>query len=240
MRADVQQYLISMRTYLWGDLDTFKRVCDEVELQEKGKEPIPHSTGSAATGTSGLGSSSTTIETTNKSGNAGTSGNPPNHGRYPTLFRSTIPHALAVLATIDIMGYLIGTEKNADGTEKNITLFLHPEVTNPDFLNCLVFIYRHGMGHSFFPKVQISIAAHSTLEGKDLFYIDSGGIITLNVNALIGLMKTKFDSIMADTTIHTNIENQYDKQQSEDVLRLTKRGLDLSAFASTLKTFNDL
>ena len=240
MRADVQQYLDAMRTYLWGDLDTFKRVCDEVDLQEKGSAPIPHSTGSAATGTSGPGSSTTTIETTNPSGNAGTSGNPTNHGGYPTLFRSTIPHALAVLATIDIMGYVIGGEKNADSTEKNIPLFLNPEVTNPDFLNCLVFIYRHGMGHSFFPKVQISIAAHSTLEGKDLFYLDSGGIITLNVNALIRLMKKKFDAIMADTTIHKNIEDQYDKQEAEDVLRLKKRGLDIGVFASTLKNYKDI
>lgn len=227
MRSDVQTFLNSLQTYLYGDLETFKRICNEIEIQESLSNAQKSGTGSMSGGTV---SSTITSETT-------TSRMPTTSSSYQTKFRSTIPHALAVLAAMDILGFLIGAEKDADGTQKNITLFLNPTITDQDQLNCLAFICRNGMSHSFFPKEKISIAAHSSLDGKDLFYLDGNSVVTLNVNTLIKIMKTRFDNILADTSIHSNIETQFDKLTLIDQGKLNKKGLDLTNFATTLKQY---
>ena len=181
-----------------------------------------------------LGNHSSLTPQSTSSGNFGTSGSPTSGRSFPSKFRSTIPHALAVLATMDILGFLIGQEPNADPTEKNIKLLLNGVITDPQQLYCLVFIYRHGMAHSFFPKEKISIAAHSSLSGKDLFYVDSNATVTLNVNTLIELMKTKFDAILSNTTIHANVEAQFDKLILLDQAKLARRGLNLPELCSNI------
>jgi|GEM_PF-1535010 len=242
MRPEVKLFLDSLRNYLYGDLKTFRKICDEIEAEEnrEKKTAIPHVTESNSAGTPGI-SRSVTYETTSPSGNAGTSGYETLNQKHIGVYRSTIPHALAVLAAIDILGYLISSEPNAGATARNIEKFLAGKVTNQDQLNCLVFIYRHGMSHSFFPKGKIAIAAHSSLEGKELFYRDSNDLITLNVNALISIMVDKFDKIMADTSIHGNIETQFDKLEAEDQQKLIDRyHLDLGSFAMSLKRIDEL
>ncbi len=61
----------------------------------------------------------------------------------------TIPHILAVLSAIDIVGYLIGKGKPKD-TFKNVESFFKGIIDDVATLHCLVFVYRHGMSHSVF------------------------------------------------------------------------------------------
>ena len=237
MREDVKTFLESLRKYLYGDLDNFKRICDQIEKEESKIEepPKPHGTGSNSSGPPER-QSSITIKTTSPSGNTETSGYRAYHSDDEIKFRSTIPHTLAVLAAIDLLGYLIGNESNARSTEKNIAKFLESNIKSDDELKCLVFIYRHGMSHSFFPKLRIAIAAHSKLSGKDLFYLDNNSLITLNANTLIEFMIEKFDQIMSNTSLHENIESQFDRLLEEDKRKLAEKyNLDLDKFASTLK-----
>jgi hypothetical protein len=237
MRTDVKNYLENLKTYIYGDLGTFEAICQEIEQKESvmNIDAIPHKSSSFQEGIEEQ--SSTTTVTTNS--DASTSGNT-NLQSGKIHFRSTIPHVLAVLSIMDLLGYLTGQENTVNNTKNNISKFLAPLITDIDKLNCLIILYRHGMSHSFFPKVNIAIAAHSKLNGKDLFYLDSKDKITLNSNKLIELMKYKFESILDDSTIHLNIENQFDKLVALEENQLTKIGLDLNLFASTLTKEGDL
>ena len=101
-------------------------------------------------------------------------------------------------------------------------------------LELLVFIFRHGMSHSFFPKEKFSISVHSSLEGSELFLVDASGSITLNVNKLICVFKNKFDDILLNERIAPQIEQQYQKLISNDQKKLEDLGIDLKQFASQL------
>jgi hypothetical protein len=96
------------------------------------------------------------------------------------------------------------------------------------------------MSHSFFPKERIAIAAHSSLEGQDLFFLDNNGIITLNLNSLISIFKRKLEKILSDKTIEPNIESQFDELIKKDKTKLTKKDIDLSRIASGLKSISIL
>lgn len=236
MRTDVNNYLNNLKTYIYGDLSTFETICQEIEQKESNEniDLVPHKSSSYQDVIEGQ--TSTTTETTNSG--ASTSGNI-NLQSGIVYFRSTIPHVLAVLSTMDLLGYLIGQESTVSNTKKNISEFLAPIITDNDTLNCLIILYRHGMSHSFFPKLNIAIAAHSKLNGKALFYLDSTDRITLNANKLIELMKNRFESILFDSTMHTNIEQQFDKMGALEIKQLANIGLDLNIFASTLTKEED-
>jgi hypothetical protein len=83
------------------------------------------------------------------------------------------------------------------------------------------------MSHSFFPKEQISIAAHSSLEGKELFYLDHFGKITLNLNSLINIFKRKFEVILTDTNLFSHIDARFEKLFIRNQNILVKHNIDL-------------
>ncbi len=234
MNHDAHIFLKSLKTYLYGDLDTFRRICTEIEQRESSPSTSPEPYISASK-TAGY-SPTTTIQTTKPQFLYGTSGHGSLYGMHSHYFRSTIPHALAVFSAIDILGYLIGTEKVPKKTKENITLFVKDEITNPEHIEFLIFICRHGMSHSFFPKERIAIAAHSSLEDQDLFLLDKTGIITLNLNSLIGIFKRKFEKILADDTLESNIETQFEILVKIDHEKLSNYGIDLGRIASGLKS----
>ena len=236
MKHDAHIFLNSLKTYLYGDLEIFIRICKEIEQLESTPKtpPKPHITESFSASRS-ISTSTPTFETTKLPGLFGTSGYGSLDGMDSHHFRSTIPHALAVFAAIDILGFLIGEEKDPKETRKNIALFVKDEVTNLEHIESLIFICRHGMSHTFFPKERIAIAAHSSLEGQDLFFLDETGIITLNLNSLIGIFKRKFEMILADKTLESNIETQFEIMVKIDKAKLSKYGIDLGRLASALK-----
>lgn len=151
------------------------------------------------------------------------------------VYRSTIPHVLAVLAAIDIVGYLISDRKDAKETAMNIKDFLIDKVDNENELNCLIFLFRHGMSHSFFPKKKVAIKAHSTNPKSSLFFIDSNSVLTLNANFIIEIMKEKFDSIIRNEELFPKMEKQFQKLQEADEKKLTnKYNLDIEKFKEQL------
>lgn len=151
------------------------------------------------------------------------------------IYRSTIPHVLAVLSAIDILGYLISDLESPDQTGNNIEFFLKGKVENKDELNCLIFLFRHGMSHSFFPKNAVAIKAHSTNPDSSLFFVDTNNVLTLNANFLIKIMIEKFDSIIEDEMLLPKMEKQFAKLEEIDAKRLaTKFQLDLEEFKKGL------
>jgi hypothetical protein len=228
METESRKFLNALRTYVYGDLDKFREVYIEAERKEASRRKNTSAKTSSMADTEVVTTSTTTAITTTPS-------IPANFDFSTQIeFRSTIPHALAVLSAIDVLGFLIGNEKGAGGTGKNIKVFLEQHVQDEQQLNLLVFIFRHGMSHSFFPKERLSISAHSSFESLDLFLVDTNGWITLNVNKLINIFKNKFDEIFMNEDIALQIEQQYQKLISNDQKKLEDLGIDLKQFASQL------
>lgn len=234
MKKDVTIFLENLKTYLYGDLDTFESKC--IEIEQTKSMSTTHSFSHKSSSIDDLIAPATTSTQTTYV-NAGTSGNLEFKSEIK-YFRSTIPHALAVLAAIDILGFLIGNEVLPSNTKNNISKFFEQNITDNDTIFCLVNLYRHGMSHSFFPKEGIAIAAHSKLNGKDLFVKDKNDKITLNVNTLIELMKNKFESILSDLSSYPNIEVQFKKLRDYDLKTLNN--IDLQSFANKLEKMEDL
>jgi hypothetical protein len=160
----------------------------------------------------------------------------------PQLFRSTIPHILAVFGAMDIVGYLISDAPNAEDTTGNILKFLETEITDSDTLKCLIFICRHGMGHSFFPKKRIAIKAHSSNPKSVLFFIDRDETLTLNADYLIEVFIKRFNEIILKTDDYEKMNEKFKELEESDDLKLGNPNkilsFDFEAFKSTLSKFD--
>lgn len=138
-KEEVIIFLEGVKTYLYGDLTNFDRLCMEAEEREEGRN------------NSDITNILTTTDLTTYSPNS------VDNSEETTLFpRSTVPHALALFATIDLIGSLIRDpniklkSKNPSNKD-NMTLFFG-SLLNKNEIECLCFIYRNGLAHSFFPK----------------------------------------------------------------------------------------
>jgi hypothetical protein len=123
MNPQVETFLNSLKTYLYGDLDTFRKICNDIEQNKSTPKtyPEPHITASNAAGVS-LTTPTTTVQTTIAEGQFSTSGYGNLYATGQNHFRSTIPHALAVFSAIDLLGYLIGKKKKK--LQKRISNYL--------------------------------------------------------------------------------------------------------------------
>ena len=225
----VKDYLLHIEKYFKGDLNTFHNVCQEIEKKELELNSQMETTSSITVQTTmtpvGDGTSGTLPTESSKnsgsSGNHGTSG----HGGYdPTRitssFRMTTPITLTLFSVIDIIGYLTSTNKE-DENKKNIEHFLSSFIGNgkvsQDELNVLISVFRHGMTHTFFPKLDVGLSYHSTNQGKKLFFIlnEHGyNLLTLNVNYLENLVVSKLDQVLSDIkgnnqSTYNDMENQF-------------------------------
>lgn len=179
----VRDFLLHVDTYLKGDLETFKRVCINCEQ-------------------------------TSRNGLHGTSGG----GKYdptkmPDCFRMTIPMANTLFSTIDIVGFLLGSKNIGESglIEENFSKFFKSEISKEE-LKLLVYVYRHGMIHGFFPLLDVFISYHSSQEEKGLFYLFEDEKLILNVNRLIALVLDKFSKIKnGNSSLYQNMEEQYKK-----------------------------
>ena len=105
----------------------------------------------------------------------------------------TIPQAMAVLSGIDLLGYLLGKDKDTDASKKHFSEFFHI-VNNPiindhyneEIIKKLV-LYRNGMMHHFFPKFSTNDFGICKNESQDLFIwevFNNVKIESLNVSVL--------------------------------------------------------
>lgn len=191
-QTGVYKYLIYLQKYLLGDLSKFDELSVAAEKQElsdakavnRAKRLMPTTTLNPAT-----------FEF--------------HHNKF-IISRSTIPHSQSLFSTIDILGYLICTGSDYTRTNKNFTAFFNKTLhLKPNELEVLVFIYRHGITHSYFPILNTGIAYHTLNESKTMFYKDERGDLVLNVKYLKKSVISGLEQIIADQTLYSNMENQY-------------------------------
>ena len=210
-KEDVIIFLEEVRNHLYGDLENFKRLCEEAEVKE-GSNP-----------SSGL---KTTSQTTF----------PPNfkyqEQKESLLYRSTIPHILSVFSTIDLIGFLIGNlPVTPTKIEENFNMFFSECIPKID-IKYLTFFYRNGMAHTFFPKKKFGISAHS-LNEDTLFLIEKETIV-LNASYLIKIFKIQLDLLLMDTSLINNMQEQFIKLENHDNGKITGK-IDLESFKEELK-----
>lgn len=197
--TDVYGYISQLEIYLKGDLDQFHKICKEVEKKEQ--DDLLSSSSTPIT--SSLSGSTLTTETTR---------NPDNpYSYFPRYFRTTIPHTLTLFSTIDFIGYLSGVNENVGSTFKNFTEFFKQSsiTVNNDEIELLSQVYRNGLGHIYFPKLNLGISYHSSNPVGKLFFRDSLNTIVLNVNHLEKLVIDTFEKIKNTSSLYPEMERKH-------------------------------
>lgn len=200
--ANVSDYILSMITYIKGDLSEFNRLCKEVEINEKSQTltfvtssispqiPLKQRNNSLS-GSTPISSNENEINPNLIILDLSSSSNAVRH------FRMTIPITLTLFSAIDVLGYFVGNHSDATETIKNFTSFFAKsrisvsryEIT---FLNR---VFRQGLVHVYFPKLFAGISYHSTHESEPLFFKSNTSDIILNVNMLVKIVTDTMDSI---------------------------------------------
>lgn len=244
-KENVLVFLESLKFYLYGDLNLFEKLCNDAEgiesLQTKiqsrigdTETPIDNNTCNKSNVESPITSSAvvtttTTTETTKS----------PSHDYVlksePLIFRSTIPHILTIFSTIDLVGFLLGNlNMNEPTTTKNVKkFFCDLEKPSEKEIEFLTLIYRHGMSHTYFPKKQLGIKAHSSNPKSELFFVEMD-VIVLNANYLIELTKNRLESVLINPPTIINMENQFQKLIKHDESIMVKEGFDIEKFKLSL------
>jgi len=195
-------YLISLQTYLLGDLNKFQQLCNEAEIQEK-----ENYEDSSEDSTTNVNTMKTTSYPFSFEFLIGT----------PIVSRSTIPHTASLFATIDILGFLTRTGKDYIATKKNFEEFfkcLNPQLS-PTEINVLVSVFRHGMTHGFFPILKMEISCHSLNPIEKIFLKSKNGNLVLNVNHLLAIVPKRLEEIINDESLYNNMELQFNYLMQE-------------------------
>jgi hypothetical protein len=191
--TEVYKYFYCIEKYAWGDLYLLQQLANKAEEQEKKQygrsdnqiaqqEPPQYSPGS--------GSYST---------------NPP----FEPICRATIPFALMVFSCIDVLGYLVKQNGSHRRTRENITEFFKHIEDGPSSLelDCLINIYRHGLAHNYFPKLNQAISYHTT--NPDKLFFKCNGKVVLNVNKLESLFMAGFSRIRGEVNLYAHMELRF-------------------------------
>jgi len=203
--TSIYSYLNGLETYLRGDLEQFHNICANAEVEENLNLSQVKSTE-----TSSL-SSTTTTQTTSPTGG-------PQFQQTSIYYRCTIPVTLALFATIDFLGSLIGSHNNLKSTEQNFNEFfaksnLKPTTTQ---INVLREVFRTGLVHLYFPKLEFGVSYHSSNKTKDIIYRDSVGMVILNVNRLEEIVLTTLKDIKDDSSLYPHMESRYQIHQVQN------------------------
>lgn len=202
MDTEVYDYLSNLYTYLTGDLETFHAICDtyeQRELIERNDPTKQYSNGSYGfkriplppiTGEQGHDTTFAPEEIT-------------------TYFKSTIPYTLTLFSTIDIIGYLLGNVKPGTSGQNspNFQRFLNNNISK-DEETVLINVFRHGMTHGYFPKLDVGISSHSMNPQGKLFFLERGYLV-LNVFRLEEIVIDRLNEIIGDESLYPNMETQY-------------------------------
>lgn len=217
--TEVYGYLIYLKKYLFGDLDTFHIVANMIEQSERddlevktnpaywisGKVPVwDNNSGSMYRETFTSSSESTRYP------DASTESKKPE----PKYFRGTIPHALTLFSTVDIVGYLLREKKDYGATSSNFEEFFKHCALSPEEETVLVNEYRHGMSHGYFPKLGLAISYHSSNPGEKLFFLVEGEIV-LDMNYLEKIVKEKLELVIESKDLYPQMENQFNHLTSD-------------------------
>jgi hypothetical protein len=196
LTTDIYKYLESLEEYAFGDLWLFHELSISAEQKEKKQEQS-------------LESSTGIIQTTRK----------PSDGSYSSLeyfepiCRATIPFTLMIFSCMDILGYLVREKGSHTQTKENIRAFFDYVYEKPssDEINCIINIFRHGLAHNYFPKLEQSISYHSTNPDLIFFSDSSNSRVILNVNKLEEYFTIGFESIKNTQSIYIQMEARFKK-----------------------------
>lgn len=215
-------YITHLEKYLKGDLEQFHKICRDVEMEE-GSSFGNSSTSGRSFDTSSFSppettSTTTTTETT----------------RFPDdfytgslfresipderiFFRSTIPHTLTLFSTIDVLGYLSGSNNDPLKTFKNFEEFFKLSDTpiSEIEIKVLNLIFRQGLVHVYFPKLNLGISYHSSNPLNKLFIQDVYETVILNVNCLERIVINTLDSIKIKSELFEEMERKYIRMVSD-------------------------
>jgi hypothetical protein len=195
--TNVYRFLNDQYQYLTGDLKTFHKVCEDIENQETQQGINSYATCSLFQPNSI--SSTTSTETTR---------NPADNKK---LYRLTIPITLSLFATIDSVGFLSGDNENADATEKNFKEFFKqsPISVSIKDVELINYIYRQGLSHIYFPKLNLGISYHSK-NPAELIFRSFDGYLTLNVNILEKIVVETFALFKEKKELYEKMERKYE------------------------------
>lgn len=195
--TNVHRFLSDQYEYITGDLSTFRKICVDMEMQEASMG-INNSSATCSLSLPNQIPSTITTETTR---------NPADNNK---LYRLTIPITLSLFATIDSVGFLSGDNEKLGETEKNFKEFfkqspISVSVKDVDLIN---YIFRQGLSHVYFPKLNLGISYHSKNPEKLLFRA-SNGYLTLNVNMLEKIVVRTFELVKEKSELYEKMEKKY-------------------------------
>jgi hypothetical protein len=220
-KTEVYQFLESLKTYAYGDLELFHALAENAEqaenvspqahithsLQSSMKQPdsndgiIPEFTNS------GTSSSTTTLKSTAYSKGSMFAPVPTSQS-----FRATIPFTMMILTCMEMVGYLVRKNGVAGQTAKNIKVFFShvPVNIKKADIDFLVNVFRHGLAHNYFPKLGHAVSYHSKNPQNNLFYFPTDGAKkTLDVNFLEIASRIGLDGISRDPALYETMDLQY-------------------------------
>lgn len=211
-------YLIYLQKYLLGDIEKFVQLCEEAEKAEQAKIEIKKNSGNKKTP---FTTNTATIF--------------PESFEFlygePIIARSTIPHTMTLFAIIDLLGFLTGSGKDYGSTFNNFNTFFCGFKKNIDGLEVTVLrnIYRNGIAHNYFPKLNVAIAYRSEYPEDKIFLKKDGGLI-LNVKSLMKIVTERLEEIINDESLYPKMEKQYkiliasyEEKSSKDINELKFR-----------------
>lgn len=207
--TDVYGFLQNQYEYLVGDLKIFHKICREVEIEQDNFNCCSSQITSSASQPIPI-SSTLTTETTS------------NPGENLKLYRLTIPITLSLFATIDSVGFLSGKNSNPNNTEQNFREFFKQSaiIVTPKDVELINYIFRQGLSHIYFPKLNLGISYHSENPNDKIIFKSINGYLTLNVNVLEKIVIKTFETIKEKSELYHEMETKYknliDKYTQQD------------------------
>lgn len=218
--TNIYKILCDLHDYIRGDLEVFHKICKEVESKE-----IQLSSSNSEVSSSDSPDISSFRTTTTQ-----TTRSPTDNGK---LYRLTIPVTLSLFAVIDFVGFLSGENSNPNNTEKNFKEFFKQSPTsisdkNVELIN---FVFRQGLSHIYFPKLNLGISYHSKNPLEKLIFNDDRDVLTLNVNMLEKVVLQTFELIKEKHQLYEIMEqkyqdliNKYDNSDGEKISNYHSKG----------------
>jgi hypothetical protein len=210
--TEVYSYLSYLEYYLVGDLNSFHKICEQAEKDENNIVPIITASNSGIIKplSQQVSVSTVTTKTTLFPGSIPTLiSSLSSSSQFP--FRLTIPITLTLFATVDLIGYLSGTNEKYQDTKKNFIEFFKQSlipVTEKEsiFINE---VFRQGLTHVYFPKLGLGISYHSNNPSDELIFKDNIGNLILNVNRLEEIVISTFRTIKNNSSLYFQMEKRY-------------------------------
>lgn len=211
-QTEVYVYLRSQLDYLKGDLEVFHKICDEAEKKEfqTNSDPVTSLAGDPIPL-----SPSVTVQTTQN----------PADGQK--VYRMTIPMTLALFAAVDSIGYLLADHTRSIATNENFLAFFNILDSRPaqKHIELLNFIFRQGLSHLYFPKLNMGISYHRS-NPEPLINKNADGMLILNVVTLEKLVLEVFGQVIQNSALYPKMQQRYqiliDKYEGQDRQKITE------------------